>query len=175
YEDPEDASVVLYWEEVNVGDFNNDGEVGMTDLIPVGRRYGRVSTDGHEDEWDRLPDGNGDGEVNYRDAWQIGENYGALLSGYRVYRRPAGRPRREEVLLPHRTYPILPLSIHRPKEWNPIARISYRYFDRELPRTPHPKEWTYRIVPYNAADDAEGVGSGIEVTVRVTDTAIQMR
>lgn len=168
------CTVVLYWEEVNVGDYNNDGEVSMTDLEPIGRRYGKLSTDAYEDAWDRLPDGNDDGEVNRRDVWLIDENYGALLSGYRVYRRPAGRPRQEEVLLLHRTSPILPLSVHRPLAWDPSAKISYRYYDREIQRSLVPKDYIYRIVPYDAPDDKEGQGSDIEVMVRVSAQGVSV-
>jgi len=172
YQDPASCCPVLYWEEVNEGDFNNDGEVSMTDILPVGLRYGRLSTDGAEDEWDRLVDGNADGEINRKDVWLLEPNYGALLQGYRVYRRPAGRPRQEEVLLKHRTYPILPMSVHRPKEWDPARPVSYRYYDRELPLAEKPAEWVYRIVPYDAADAKEGVDSDLEVTVRVSKTSV---
>lgn len=170
YVDPETGCPTLYWRETNVGDYNNDGEVGMTDMIVIGRRYGRVSADGVEDDWDRLPDGNHDGEVNRRDQWLIEDNFGSLLSGYRIYRRPAGSLRAKEVLLSHRTYPLLPLTIHRPTDWNPIRINEYRYVDKELPRAgaTTPAEWTYRIVPYNAADDVEGISSDLEITVRLS-------
>jgi hypothetical protein len=166
--------VVLYWEGPNTGDFNNDGEVMMTDIIPIGRRYGNLSTDGVEDDWDRMADGNRDGEVNYRDVWTVQEHYGSRLAGYRVYRRPAGRPQSEEVLLRHRTMPILPLSVHRPVRWNPIARYAYRYYDRDLPRTAVPTQWTYRIVPYDAASDSQGEDSSVEFTVSVTDREVEL-
>lgn len=175
YSDPEDNSIVLYWEEANLGDYNNDGEVGITDLIPLGRRYGRVSTDGDEDEWDFLLDGERDGEVNYRDAWPIIHNFGALLQGYRVYRRPAGTARQDEVLLPHRTYPLLPMSIHRPVDWDPVRVNEYRYHDREITRTARPREWIYRIVPYNACDDVAGERSDVEITISVTQSSMQVR
>lgn len=173
-DDPSGCTVVLYWEEVNVGDYNNDGEVSMTDLEPIGRRYGKLSTDASEDAWDRLPDGNDDGEVNRRDVWLIDENYGALLSGYRVYRRLAGKPQKDEVLLKHVTEPILPLSVHRPLAWDPAAKISYRYYDREVPRSTVPKDYIYRIVPYDAPDDKEGEGSDIEVMVRVSAAGVNI-
>jgi len=172
YEDPEDCCVTFYWEEVNCGDLNNDGEVSLVDIIPVGRRYGRISTDAVEDEWDHFPDANDDGEVNYRDAWALEDNYGALLQGYRVYRRRAHQLEADEVLLPHHTAPLLPMSIHRPKTWNPIRRISYRYRDPTLPRTAGPVDWIYRIVPYNALNDVEGEDSALEITVRVSTLSV---
>lgn len=172
YYDPVDCALVLYWREMNLGDYNNDGEVGITDLIPIGRRYGRISTDGHEDDWDQMVDGEHDGEINYRDAWPIRHNYGSLLQGYRIYRRPAASPRKNEVLLPHRTAPLLPMSIHRSASWGPVRVNEYRYYDRELQRTVRPKEWTYRIVPYNARDDMEGDASDVEITLSVTEDSI---
>jgi hypothetical protein len=174
YEDPESGCVVLWWEEKNLGDLNNDGEVNIVDMIPVGRRYGYISTDAREDEWDWYPDGNHDGEVNYKDVWMMDQNYGNLLSGYRIYRRPADRPRSEEVLLPHRTYPIMPMSIHRPKQWDPIRRIEYRYKDDDIARTDRPQKWTYRIVAYNARDDREGEKSDVEFTISVDKHSIKI-
>lgn len=168
YISPDDNAVVIYWQERNAGDYNNDGEVTITDLIPVGRRYGRISTDAHEDEWDWRVDGNHDGEVNRRDTWLIDENMASLLQGYRVYRRPAGVPRHEEELLPHNTASLLPMSIHRPVGWDPVVVPEYRYYDRGIKRTERPREWTYRIVPYNAADNVEGDKSAYEFTVSVT-------
>ena len=175
YEEPETGCTVLYWEETNVGDLNNDGEVSLVDLIPIGRRYGRISTDGSEDAWDWFADANHDGEVNYKDTWKLDPNYGALLSGYRVYRREKGQPRRKEILLTHNTGPVLPMSIHRPRDWNPAKNNVYRYFDRTLPISTRAKEWVYRIVPYNAVDDIEGENSALEVTIRVSKTALTVR
>jgi hypothetical protein len=170
--DPRGCDVVLYWEETNRGDYNNDGEVSMTDLLPLGRRYGMFSTDGREDDWDRLADGNEDAEVNYRDIFLIQDNYGALLSGYRVYRRLASERREREVLLPHPTLPLLPLSIHRPKVWEPNHPVAYRFFDREIGRGSAPVDYVYRIVPYDGSDDVEGKDSDLEVTVRVSASEV---
>lgn len=174
YPDPDCDCLVLWWEERNVGDLNNDGEVNICDMVPVGRRYGYVSTDGREDDWDWHPDGNRDGEVNYKDIWLMDQNYGNLLSGYRIYRRKAEEPRNREVLLPHRSYPIMPMSIHRPKEWNPIRRTEYRYMDDDVMRNDRPQRWTYRIVPYNARDDREGEKSALEFTVSVDRNSIKI-
>jgi hypothetical protein len=168
--------VTLYWEEANAGDINNDGEVGLGDLTPLGRRYGKVSTDADDDAWDRLLDANGDGEVNYRDTFDIQRNFGALLSGYRVYRRPAGSKAgsSEERLLPHRTNPQLPLSIHRPLAWDPIAKIEYRFIDTTLPYDATTQHWVYRIVPFNARAGVEGRESTLEVEISVGPEGIKV-
>jgi hypothetical protein len=168
-DNPHSCEVTLYWEEANAGDTNNDGEVGLGDLTPLGRRYGKISTDADDDEWDRLPDANGDGEVNYRDSFVIQRNFGALLSGYRVYRRPAGAKSgsAEDELLKHRTNPLLPLSIHRPIAWDPVAKVEYRFIDTTLPYDGTLQRWVYRIVPYNARGDVEGKASALEVEISV--------
>jgi hypothetical protein len=168
------GDVVLYWEQRLAGDYNNDGEVMTSDIIPVGRRYGYFSTDGLEDAWDRMADGNADLIVNDRDRFLIEEHFGAQLSGYRVYRRPAGAPQGEEVLLRHRSWPLLPFSIHRPVAWDPIGRYGYYFFDSELPRSGVPAQYTYRIVPYDAVSASEGDNSDVELTISVTDIAVQV-
>jgi hypothetical protein len=169
---PNQASgeVVLYWEGRNVGDYNNDGEVMANDIIPIGRRYGNLVTDGVEDEWDRMAETSGDNVVSYRDMFAIQANFGANLSGYRVYRRPGGSPRSSEELLRHPTYPLLPFSIHRPVAWDPIGRYGYYFFDKSLPRGGTAMLYTYRIVPYDAVGDNEGLLSDVEVTVSVSAT-----
>jgi len=173
---PQTASgdVVLYWEERNLGDYNNDGEVSASDIIPIGRRYGNLVTDGVEDDWDRMADGNHDNVVTYRDQFAIEANLGSHLSGYRVYRRPAGHPRSEEVLLHHPTLPLLPFSIHRPVKWDAIGRYGYYFFDRDLPRGSLPAQFTYRIVPYDAVGDSEGFLSDMEVTLQVSASDVQI-
>lgn len=172
YQDPQTCTPVIYWEETNEGDFNNDGEVSVTDILPVALRYGRFSTDGLEDTWDQLVDGNADGEINRRDVWLLEANYGALLQGYRVYRRPAGSPLSAEMLLKHRTAPLLPMSIHRSLEWDPSRPLAYRYYDKDLALTDKPSEWIYRLVPYDAADDQEGIDSSIEIHVRASRSMV---
>lgn len=162
------GEVVLYWEGRNVGDLNNDGEVEASDIIPIGRRYGNFVTDGIEDEWDRMAETNDDRVISYRDMFAVQANFGANLSGYRVYRRPAGSPRSSEVLLHHPTYPLLPFSIHRPVQWDPVGRYGYYFFDHDIPRGETPAQFTYRIVPYDAVGDNEGVLSDLEVTVSVS-------
>jgi hypothetical protein len=167
--------VVIYWEEANNGDYNNDGYVSMADIVPVSRRYGRRTVDAEEDAWDVMADGNYDTEVNYKDILPLNRNYGAFISGYRVYRRPAGAPRVDEERLPHRTMPVLPLSIHRPKVWDPIRPVAYRYYDRDLPRSSVPRRYTYRVVPYDAVMDQEGdEKASIEFDVSVTDREVEL-
>jgi hypothetical protein len=175
-ENPKGYAITLYWEEANRGDTNNDGVVDIGDLTPISRRYGRISTDAHEDEWDRLPDANRDDEVNYRDQFEIEAHFGALLSGYRVYRRPAGTQpgSPQDELLPDPASPLLPLSIHRPVAWDPISKGEYRFTDYTLPYTAEARRWVYRIVPYDARDDAEGVGSQLEAELVVSGDKVQV-
>ncbi|MCD6119017.1 hypothetical protein J7K50_04165 [bacterium] len=76
-----DGMAHVSWEERNVGDYDNDGEVGVPDITPIAQNFG-VS---EGEILDRV-DGSGDGEIGVPDITPIAENYGALLVGYNVYR-----------------------------------------------------------------------------------------
>lgn len=73
----------LQWTYVNVGDYNRDGLVGVSDLTPIGQYYEVAEGD---PQWDvaRYADGNGDGQVTVSDITQIGQNYLSQVSAYEV-------------------------------------------------------------------------------------------
>ena len=100
------------WTQQLQGDYNGDGMVGITDLIPVAQLYGDTTNDkkvsssarswttgellgSRDDElgwlrwdydaWDKIADGNGDKEVGIGDLQPIAQHYGEALSGYDVY------------------------------------------------------------------------------------------
>jgi hypothetical protein len=52
--------------------------------------------------------------------------------------------------------------------------MEYRYHDRDLSVSGRPQEWVYRIVPYNARDDIEGLKSDIEIKVRISGRGVQV-
>jgi hypothetical protein len=104
------------------------------------------------------------------------EHYGALLSGYRIYRRPQGAKAdsTEDLLLPHPSDPLLPLSIHRPLAWDPVRKMEYRFIDSTLPYSEAPARWIYRIVPFNARSGKEGEKSVLEVELSVSPQGVEI-
>jgi spore coat protein H len=78
-----DGSVTFAWRYRNVGDYNQDSEVGIADITPIGQNFGKVSGDA---DWASasLADGDENGEVNVADLTQIGQNYGVQVVGYKL-------------------------------------------------------------------------------------------
>jgi hypothetical protein len=82
----ETYTATLQWTEVNIGDYNNDGLVGVADLTPIGQNY-NVEVEKSSDPLKvGLADGNKDGFVTLNDISQIGQNFGNLLTGYKLYK-----------------------------------------------------------------------------------------
>lgn len=77
------GNMSLQWSYVNVGDYNRDGLVGVSDLTPVGQYFEVADGD---PQWDtaRYADGNGDGRITVNDITQIGQNFLSQVSGYMV-------------------------------------------------------------------------------------------
>jgi hypothetical protein len=79
------GQVQLSWTQVNVGDYDFNGEVNIADLTPLagvlGQTYDR-SVPGAADTKVYWLDGDGNGEVNIGDLAPIGQNYGAYINGY---------------------------------------------------------------------------------------------
>lgn len=78
----------LSWRFNNKGDYNQNGQVGLTDLTPLGVRFGQsVAYPAELNTAKAVIDGNNDGILNIGDLTQIGVNYGKdLQDGWNVYR-----------------------------------------------------------------------------------------
>ncbi|MCH7472045.1 hypothetical protein IIA79_03730 [bacterium] len=74
----------LEWSYVNVGDYDQNGEVNIADLTPIGQHFGATSADAG---WEtaQLADGDANNEVNIADVTPIGQNFLTQVVGYRVY------------------------------------------------------------------------------------------
>jgi hypothetical protein len=59
-------------------------------------------------------------------------------------------------------------------QWDPIGRYGYYFFDKDMPRGETPAEYTYRIVPYDAVGDNEGLLSDLEVTLSVSANDVRV-
>lgn len=78
---------VLSWTYVNTGDYNQDGEVNVSDITPIALYYG--STVGDADWVEaQVADGDKNGEVNMADIQQIVLNYWNRVSAYNIYTSP---------------------------------------------------------------------------------------
>jgi hypothetical protein len=74
--------VTASWGYRSRGDYDQNSEVNISDLTPLGSRLGAVTNDGDLDEYDSVLDGDGNGEVNVSDLTPIGQNYQARISDY---------------------------------------------------------------------------------------------
>lgn len=81
------TGITLTWTEKNVGDYDNNGEVGIPDITPIALNYLRRSDDGNPEPFPNLIDGDNSGEIGIPDITPIALNYLNAVTGYNVYRR----------------------------------------------------------------------------------------
>lgn len=74
----------LAWTYVNIGDYNRDSQVGVSDLTPVGQYFNAQIGDPN---WGaaEAADGNHDGAVTVADITPIGQNFFSTVRAYNVY------------------------------------------------------------------------------------------
>jgi len=79
------TSASLHWTERNIGDYDNSGTVGVSDLTPLAILFGHAVASASDPVWAAMVDGNGDGSVGIGDLAPIGQNFADRLDGYCVY------------------------------------------------------------------------------------------
>ena len=84
------GTVDLHWTEVNTGDYDNNGFVLASDLVPLGVFYGQSVEASSDPERVAMADGNKNGLIEIGDITPIGVNYEHKVSGYMVYEDAAG-------------------------------------------------------------------------------------
>lgn len=84
------GSVSLSWTERNVGDYDNNGEVSISDLTPIALLFGQQVATSSDPVWASMVDGDHNGEVNAADITPIGVNFGNQVAGYNVYTDESG-------------------------------------------------------------------------------------
>ncbi len=79
--------VDLTWNERNLGDYDNGGEVGISDITPIAMHYGAGTGTPPQEltPEEELADGNGDGKVAIDDITPIAIHYGRKLDGYDIF------------------------------------------------------------------------------------------
>lgn len=81
------SAALLSWRNYNTGDYNQDGQVLLTDLTALARFFGQsVEYPADEDTAKAVADGNHDGSIGYGDLPLIGMNWGKCASRWNVYR-----------------------------------------------------------------------------------------
>jgi hypothetical protein len=78
-------SVTLTWEERNIGDYDNNGIISISDITPIGILFKQTSASHDPDGEITLVDGDGNGEINLADLTPIARNFGRSLAGYSLY------------------------------------------------------------------------------------------
>ena len=166
------AFVDLSWTDNLRGDYNGNGIVEISDLVPLAANigaqvaYAEGSTPGDPQ---RRPAGNfSDNPVNWRlaridgdsnglisvaDLATLARHYGEHLDGYRVYRQLPGE---DAVMLEWPRAPEAPLSISQKDGAYPGLGI-YHFADRQ----PVKGEASYFVTTYIVADDQEGSPSNL--------------
>jgi len=80
-----DAHNALFtWFYVNTGDFDQNGLVGISDLVPLGRVLGTVGPFPFENSLSMV-DNDGDGQITVADLEAIRFFYGNLIQSYNLY------------------------------------------------------------------------------------------
>jgi len=74
----------LTWSYRNAGDYDQNGEVNISDLTPLGINLGKTSTG---PGWSKaqVADGDGNGLISIADITPIGANFFAQIAGYYIY------------------------------------------------------------------------------------------
>lgn len=99
FDNPLNDESSLSWTHFQRGDYDQNGEVNVADLTPIGVHYLVNSGD---PDWPAasVADGDGNGEVNVGDITPIGQNYGAQVAGYVVEAQETGADWREYGFVP---------------------------------------------------------------------------
>ncbi len=140
-----DGTMNLTWHYYNVGDYNQDGIVGIADITPLAMHFGETRAEGENNTLAAVIDGSGDLAVNIADITPIAINFGVQFAGYliEVSETQGGV---------YATEADIAMSFGQDED---IGRMSFLYNF-----TPTPEYW-YRVIPYDN-NDTQGIPS-IEV------------
>lgn len=74
----------IQWNYKNVGDYDLNSEVNISDITPIGVHFGDTAASADWKTAGRFADGDGNGEVNLADITPIGINFGHRVASYAV-------------------------------------------------------------------------------------------
>lgn len=136
------TGVLLQWTARIVGDYDQNGEVGIADITPLGQFFkqavaydppgdhdgitfwpqGDPFADGAANWRAAAVDGDGNGEINAADITPIAIHFGERIDGFNVYIKPAGET--EFSILPNLVNPFAPASVSLKPAGNGPANYS---------------------------------------------------
>lgn len=84
----DEDTLTLSWLFFSQGDYDQNGEVNISDLTPIAQHFGESSGGGGfaVDSVQSVVDGDANGEINISDISPIGVNFGRRAASYNVYR-----------------------------------------------------------------------------------------
>jgi outer membrane protein assembly factor BamB len=82
----------LDWDERNIGDYDNNSQVGIADVTPVGIRYGQQLAGSAVYQELLLIDGDENGIIGIGDLTPIGRNFARFTQGFSVYHTLVDNP-----------------------------------------------------------------------------------
>jgi len=162
--DNNNGTATLVWHYRNVGDYNQDGTVGISDLTPLAQNFGAEVTGG-ELSLLSVVDGDGNGTIGISDVTPIAQNFAVQVAGY-VIENSAG----EEG-------PYNPVDT---VDFSAAAGTGRLQFEHTLALAPG--QWV-RVIPVDS-ESASGVhstpaivaatGGGAEVTIGADTIEVSM-
>ncbi|MEZ5337704.1 MAG: hypothetical protein R3F46_05520 [bacterium] len=84
----------FYWYYANQGDYDQNGEVNVSDLTPIAVHFGKTASGGFpRASVESVVDGDDNGEINIADISPIGIGFGSRVEGFNLYKgQPADYP-----------------------------------------------------------------------------------
>ncbi len=81
-----DGTYTLRWRYRNLGDYDQNGEVGISDITPLAIHFGEEvpGGDAERNSLQAVIDGSGDGVISIADVTPIAINFGTCCAGYSI-------------------------------------------------------------------------------------------
>lgn len=164
----EESSGMLQWTLQSSGDYDQNGEVNIADLVPLALHFSQHAENTgnpalsllHDansggfarDSVESVVDGDGNGEINIADVTPIGLYFHNGISGYRVYGSTSWQDYPASDSEPSRITALAELPLASALGNSASGRLSFEYeLDTVQP------EMAYWVRPYQG--DSEGVAS----------------
>jgi len=77
-----DGTYTLSWHYRNLGDYGQDGKVGISDITPLAQHFGEIWIEGEEDSLTAVIDGSGNERVGIEDVTPIAQCFNVDCAGY---------------------------------------------------------------------------------------------